>query len=184
MLKIVTKAPTKHCYLDPAPTSLVKRLVLLLAEILAKIRNASFHGAIFPANLKEADVRPRLKKPTLDLDDVNSFRLISNLSFLSKVIERIAAARLSVHIESQQLLPSRQSAYRAHHSTETAITSVHDKTVRTIDAGDMCAVVLLDLSAAFDTVDHSTLLSVLSRRFGVANTGARHTSANECRHTT
>ena len=82
----------------------------------------------------------------------------------------IAAARLSVHIESQQLLPSCQSAYRAHHSTETAIISVHDEIVRTIDAGDVCAVVLLELSAAFDTVDYSTLLSVLSRRFGVANT--------------
>jgi len=103
------------------------------------------------------------------LHDVNSFRPISNLSFLSKVVERVDAARLSVHIESQQLLPSCQSAYRAHHSTETAIISIHDEIVRTIDAGDVCAVVLLDLSAAFDTVDHSTLLFVLSRRFGVAN---------------
>jgi len=86
---------------------------------------------------------------------------MSNLSFLSKVVERVAAARLSVYIESQQLLPCRQSAYRAHHSTETATISVHGEIVRTIDAGDVCAVVLLDLSAAFDTVDHSTLLSVL-----------------------
>jgi len=156
--------------LDPAPTWLVKRLLSLLAETLAKICNASFHEGIFPANLKEAVVRPRLKKPTLDPDDVNSFRPISNLSFFSKVVERVAAARLSVHIESQQLLPSRQSAYRARHSTETATISVHDEIVRTIDAGDVCAVVLLDLSAAFDTVDHSTLLSVLSRRFGVTNT--------------
>jgi len=87
--------------------------------------------------LKEAVVRPRLKKPTLDPDDVNS-----NLSFLSKVVERVAAARLNVHIDiesvSMQLLPSRQSA---NHSTETAIISVHDDIVRTIDAGDVCAVV-------------------------------------------
>ena len=54
VLKIVNKAPTKHCYLDPAPTWLVKRLLPLLAETLAKICNASFHEGIFPANLKEA----------------------------------------------------------------------------------------------------------------------------------
>jgi len=159
----------KHYCLDPAPAWLVKCLLPVLAETLAKIYNASLHECIFPANLKEAVVRPQLKKPTLDPNDANSFRPISNLSFSSKVVQRVAAARLSVHIESQQLLPSCQSAYRAHHSTETAVISIHDEIVRTIDAGDVCAVVLLDLSAAFDTVDHSTLLFVLSRRFGVAN---------------
>lgn len=60
VFKIGTKAPTKHCYFDPAPTWLVKRLLPVLAETLAKICNASFHEGIFPANLKEAVVRPRL----------------------------------------------------------------------------------------------------------------------------
>ena len=72
--------------------------------------------------------------------------------------------RLSAHFESHCLLPSRQSAYRAHRSTETAIIAVHDEIVRAIDAGDVCALVLLDLSAAFDTVDHDSLLRVLQVR--------------------
>jgi len=92
-----------------------------------------------------------------------------NLSFLSKVVERAAAARLSVHFESQQLLPSRQSAYRARHSTETAIIAVHNEIVKAIDAGEVCALVLLDISAAFHTVDHQTLLRVLRCRFGVTD---------------
>jgi len=100
---------------------------------------------------------------------MNSFRPISNLSFLSKIVERAATARLSAHIESQRLLPSRQSAYGAHHSTEITIVAVHDDIVKAIDAGDVCALVLLDLSAAFDTVDHQTLLHVLSCRFGVSD---------------
>ena len=74
-----------------------------------------------------------------------------------------------MHFESQQLLPSRQSAYRARHSTETAIIAVHDETAKAIDAGEVRALVLLDLSAAFDTVDHQTLLRVLRCRFGVTD---------------
>ena len=90
---------------------------------------------------------------------------------LSKVVERAAAVRISAHIESEQLLPSCQSAYRAHHSTETAVVAVHDFLIQSIDSGHVCVlhVVLLDLSAAFDTVDHQSLLQVLSRRFGVAD---------------
>jgi len=170
MSKIVAKAPSKHCCLDPVPTWLIKRLLPLLADTLASICNASFREGVFPADLKAAVVRPRLKKPTLNADDVNSFRPISNLSFLSKVVERVTANQLKAHFESQHLLPSRQSAYRAHHLTETAIIAVHDEITRTIDDGSVCALTSLDLSAVFDTVDHQTLLCILNRRFRVTDT--------------
>ena len=94
---------------------------------------------------------------------------MSNLSFLSKLVERAAADRRRAHFDSQQLLPCHQSAYRAHHSTETAIIAVHDEIIRAINGGNVFALVLLDLSAAFDTVDHQTLIRVLSSRFGVAD---------------
>jgi len=143
---------------------------------LTSICNASFRESVFPADLKAAVVRPPLKKPTLNADDVNFFRPISNLSFLSKVVERVAANQLKAHCESEHLLPSRQSAYRAHRSTETAIIAVHDEIIRAIDDGSVCALTLLDLSAAFDTVDHQTLLRVLNSRFGIrTSTGAHHT---------
>ena len=58
---------------------------------------------------------------------------------------------------------------KAHHSTETAIIAVHDEIIQAVDDGDVCALVLLGLSAAFDTVDHQTLLRVLSCRFGVTD---------------
>ena len=67
------------------------------------------------------------------------------------------------------LLPSRQSAYRVNHSTKTAVTAVHDEIVRAIDSGEVCALVLLDLSVAFDTVDHETLQRVLTQRFGISD---------------
>jgi len=73
--------------------------------------------------------RPRLKKPTLDPAELTSYRPISNLSFISKTVERVVAARFSEHMEAEHLLPSHQSAYRAHYSTETAIAAVHDELV-------------------------------------------------------
>jgi len=106
---LVAKAPTKHCSLDPPPTWLIKRTLPLLSDIIAKICNTSFREGVFPEKLKQAVVRPRLKKITLDPDDLNSYRPISNLSFLSKVVERAAADRLRRHIKSQQLFPVRRT---------------------------------------------------------------------------
>ena len=90
---------------------------------------------------------------------------MSNITFISKLIERIALIRFSVHSGLFKLLPARQSAYRRFHSTETAVAIVHNDIVRVTDAGQITVLVLLDLSAAFDTVDHGVLLDVLSSRF-------------------
>ena len=71
-------------------------------------------------------------------------------------------------MEAYNLLPSRQSAYRAHQSTESAVIDVHNRILRNMDRGGHASVlVLLDLSSAFDTVDHAILLEVLEKRFGV-----------------
>jgi hypothetical protein len=88
IMKFVGRAPAKHCSLDPAPTSLVKRLMPLLADVLAEMVDASLREGVFPDALKHAIVRPRLKKSTLNPDEVNSYRPISNLSFVSKIVER------------------------------------------------------------------------------------------------
>ena len=79
-----------------------------------------------PPSKKHAIIRPRLKKPTLEPDDLNAYQPISNLSFLLKTIERVVAVCFNEHMEAYNLLPSRYSAYRAHHSTETAVIDVHN----------------------------------------------------------
>jgi hypothetical protein len=94
------------------------------------------------------------------------------LSFISKIVERAVTTRFSNHVEAEHLLPSRQSAYRVNHSTETATVAVHDELVRIIDSGKASVLELLDLSAAFDTVDHN-ILQVLGRRFGVTGTALK-----------
>ena len=116
--------------------------------------NTSLSSGVLPATQKRSIVRPLPKKPTLDPEELNSYRPISNLTFVSKLVERVVAARFSQHVESNKLLPQRQSAYRRFHSTEAVIAAVHNDLIRAADADRVSALVLLDLSSAFDTVDH------------------------------
>ena len=116
---------------------------------------------------KTAIVRPLLKKRTLEPNDPSSYRPISNLSFLSKFVEKVTDTRLSEHINRHRLLPLFQSAYCPYHSTETALVRIHNDMIATVDKGHIGVLPLLDLSAAFDTVDHVILMETLRRRFGV-----------------
>jgi Reverse transcriptase (RNA-dependent DNA polymerase) len=157
----------RNTALDPAPTWLMKPAVPILASTITLMCNASLTEGVFPDTLKHAVVRPRLKKPMLNPDELSSYRPILNLSFISKIVERVVAARFAIHAALQCLRPCRQSTYRANHSTKTAVRAVHDEIVFRIDSGKVCVQVLCDLNAAFDTVDHDTPLQVLGRQFGV-----------------
>ena len=108
-----------------------------------------------------------MKKPTLDPLDLNSYRPISNLTFVSKILERVINSRIADHAHSLGLFSPVQSAYRKHHSTETALVKIHNDLVDSVDKGQVGAIALLDLSSAFDTVDHLILFDVLQKRFGV-----------------
>ena len=113
---------------------------------------------------------PLLMKTTMDPDILSSYRPISSLSFLSKLVERVAMSRFVRHAEDNSLFPVRQSSYCRGHSTETAVLCVYNALVRAIDKQRITGLVLLDLSCAFHTVDHFILLSILKQRFGVCGT--------------
>jgi hypothetical protein len=134
--------------------------------------NASFEQSTLPLDSKRAIVRPLLKKSSLDPNDPNSYRPISNLSFVSKIVEKVVDARLSRHSTAHKLLPVFQSAYRPFHSTETAVICVVNDMLKAMDQGHVGALMLLDLSAAFDTVDHQILDDVMRRRFGVCGSAS------------
>lgn len=106
----------------------------------------------------------------LDHSDYKNFQPISNLTFLSKVIEKAVASQLISYVEDNDLCEVLQSAYRKCHSTETALIRVYNDIATALDKRRPVILVLLDLSAAFDTVDHGILLSRLSTRFGVSGT--------------
>ena len=120
-----------------------------------------------PDSMKQALVTPLLKKDDLDPEVLKNYRPVSNLSFFSKVLERVVAARLTNYMTINQLHEPMQSAYRACHSTETALVRVQNDILRTLDQGGAAILVLLDLSAAFDTIDHSILLSRMESALGV-----------------
>ena len=100
-------------------------------------------------------------------DDLNSFRPISNLTFLSKIVERVVTKQFTSHAALNGLFPERQYAYRQFHFTESAVLALHNDIVCAIDRGEITGLVLLDLSSVFDTVDHTSLLSILESRFSV-----------------
>lgn len=167
VVKFIQASPTKGCPLDPAPTWLLKECVLLLAPAITRIVNSSFVSSHFPSTLKKALVTPLIKKPSLDADVYANYRPVSNLSFLSKLLERVAVHQLQEYLSQNNLLPVTQSAYRKHHSTETALLRVQNDILRAVDKHQEVFLVLLDLSAAFDTLDHEILLNRLEKRFGI-----------------
>jgi len=144
---------------------LIKQLADHFSPVISHLCNISIQSGNLPVSQKLAVVHPRLKKPNLDASALNSYRPISNLSFLSKLVERVITGRFVAHAERHALFPVRQSAYRRYHSTETVVVSVLNDVIRAADEGKVTCLVLLDLSSAFDTVDHDILLQVLNRRF-------------------
>jgi hypothetical protein len=122
----------------------------------------------FPSHYKTAIVHPLLKKHSLPHDDLSSYRPISNLNFLSKIIERVIKTRINSHLESFPSITPFQSAYRKFHSTETALLSIYNDLLSACNQQKVSALVLLDLSAAFDTIDHGILLTRLSSTFGIS----------------
>ena len=108
--------------------------------------------------MKNAVLSPLLKKPSLDFEIFSNFRPVSKLNFLSKVIEKIAAMRLTNYLCDNNLNESLNSAYKKDHSCETALLRVQNDILKSIDDKQCVVLLLLDLSAAFDTVDHKILL--------------------------
>ena len=167
---IVMDAPPKSCNLDPAPTCLVKDTINELLPIVSHIDVTSLQSSVMPEKYKTSYISPLLKKIGLNLESLLNYRPISNLPFISKVIERVVAKQLTVYLQENDLHDQFQSAYRKDHSTETALIKVHNDILCAVDCGCVVVLVMLDLTAAFETIDHSILLSRFFHRFGV--TGA------------
>jgi hypothetical protein len=119
-----------------------------------------------PYRLQKAHFTPLLKKPHLEVGDLSNYRPVSNLSVLSKLLERAVCAQL-VSFLDQNDLPWHQSAYRRFHSTDTAFTVVFSNILTALDSGQLTLLSLLDLSAAFDCVDHDILLKSLNSKHSI-----------------
>ena len=165
--KVLKEMSLKSCELDPIPASVFAQCVPKLLPFITDIINTSLLSGTFPSALKAAIVRPLLKKHNLDPNNLSNYRPVSNLSFLSKLLEKVALRQLNVHLQTNNLFHPYQSAYRSNHSTETALLRIVNDLLHATDSGKVSLLTLLDLSAAFDTIDHSILLSRLQNTFGI-----------------
>ena len=161
---IVSKAKRTYCGSDPFPISDLKECEHFdsLLRVYLEIVNLSILAKMFPESEKHAILRPVLKGSS-DPQSLNSYRPISNLSFLSKIIENVILDQLINFLEEAKVFPDNQSAYRKLYSTETALCSVVSDLLILMDEGKCGILILLDLSAAFDTVVHSILLKDLKQ---------------------
>ena len=153
--------------MDPLPTYLLKEIIDSLLPTLTKLVNSCIEQATIPQALKAACVTPLIKKATLDCNDTKNYRPVSNLSYISKLVEKVIVTELHQHLTSNDLYQKDQSAYRKHHSTETALVKICDFILTAIDNNQCVFLVLLDQSAAFDTVHQDLLLYKLCCRYGI-----------------
>ena len=166
---VCKKITVKTCLLDPIPKVLLKDSLVCLIPFWVELFNLSFNLGIFPDSMKHAIISPLLKKSNLDRNILKNYRPVSNLPFDAKLMERVVAVRLHQHFSLNNLYTINQSAYRSGHSVESALLSITDSALRSLDNNKGVIVVLLDLSAAFDTIDHKILLERLETRFNITD---------------
>ena len=173
--RLVAVAPCKTCELDPIPTWLLKQCSSELVPLITTIINASLTKSVVPPDFKRAVIRPLLKKSTLDKEGLHNYRPVSNLSFASKLVEKVVARQMNDHVDGNTLRDKMQSAYRSGNSTETALLRIKNDIDATLDRKSMVLLVMLDLSSAFDTIENDVLLIPPSyRRRGATAVLVRH----------
>lgn len=165
--KLILGGNSKSCNMDPIPTTLVKQLLSTLLPSITTIINKSITEGKMPRSLKKAVVTPLLKKSSLPKENLKNFRPVSNLAFIGKCIEKVAIKQMEKHLSDNNLNEPLQSAYKTNHSTETALIKVTNDILLALDKRLCTYLVLLDLSAAFDTIDHQVFLKQLQHEYGM-----------------
>ena len=128
----------------------------MLLPVITKMINLSLNSGEFADDWKCGLINPILKKPGLDLLYKN-YRPVSNLQYVSKLTEKVVFNQVYDHMVSNAIFPALQSSYRQFHSTETALIKVMNDILLKMNSQHVTMLILLDLSAPFDTIDHQIL---------------------------
>ena len=166
ILKQIKRSKIKTSLGDPIPAILLKSCVDLIVPALVHLVNTSLRNGSMDG-LKESIVTPILKKSGLDQEELSNYRPICSGLFIDKTIQKNVAEQLFQHMTENQLHTPFQSAYKPHHSCETVLVSLVNEILLNLDKGVCSVLMLLDNSAAFDTVDHDELISDLENEIGV-----------------
>ena len=167
VLRLLSSMSSKSSPLDFIPTSLLKACSGSFAHVIARLANLTFEFGTFPTCFKTAQITPLLKQRGLDEADPSNYRPISNLNTISKILERLALVRLVPHVSASPSSDMMQSGYRKWHSTETALLKITNDIFEGFDSRKSTILIALDQSAAFDCIEHETLVNRMRQTFGV-----------------
>ena len=160
ILRIINDLPNKSSTgFDQIYMRLIKAIKTEIIPALTCIFNQSLNTGIFPEKLKIAQVIPIHKKGSLN--DISNFRPISLLPSISKILEKLIFKHLT-YLNEYKLLYASQYGVRAGHTTELASIELIDRITQDLDKGKIPISIFLDLSKAFDTLDHVILLQKLN----------------------
>ena len=169
LLKIIKSFTIKTSREDPIPALLLKSSVDALLPSLVHLVNLSLQSGSMDG-LKESVVTPILKKAGLDRDILLNYRPVCGGKFIDKLIQKCVLADLDNHMSLNCLHIPFQSGYKKFHCCETVLLKIVNDILLLLDSNSCCVLLLLDLSAAFDTVDHEELLSILYHEIGIRDT--------------
>ena len=156
----------KSCEHDPIPSMLLIECIVSILHSLTDLFKSSLVSGIVPQCFKSTLVTPILKKRCFDHNDLKNYRPVSDLCFITKILEKHVLSQVSAYLYSRNLYSTCQSAYRPDHSTETALLKVVNDLFLSLNKGNISVLALLDFSSAFDTIDHPFLVHRLHADFG------------------
>ena len=162
----ISKLQTKSCELDLVPTKILKENLDYFIKAITHVVNLSLQIGQFDDDWKCVVLRPLMKKlngPRVN----NNYRPVSSLPFISKLVEKCVQGQFVNHNVNSCLNSEFQRAYRPGHSCETALLQIMNDLLWAMERQSVSVLILLDLSAAFDTVDNQVLLNILERKFGI-----------------
>lgn len=166
--KQIDCAKVKTSQSDPIPAFLLRSSVKLLTPSILHLVNTSLTTGSMEG-MKESIIVPILKKTGLDIDELSNYRPVCGGLYIDKLIQRNVLVQLNDHMDSNDLHIPYQSGYKSYHSCETVLLGIVDDILLNLDKGSCSILLLLDLSAAFDTVDHDKLIAILSNELGLGD---------------
>ena len=169
LCKIIKAMPLKSCELDYMGKDKIKEVLHTCIPSITKIVNLSLEKGGFQQPMENCHCKTSYQSKKKKSTAYTNYRPVSNLSFISKVVERCRLQQLTQHCNNHNLQPDFQSAYRKHHGCKTSLLKLTNDILWGMENQQVTSMIILDLSTTFDTVDHEHLLKVLNHRFRVTD---------------